>query len=445
MHPASLTRDDDPARLARRGDARALAALLQAARADTLATFDAFARARPGLRVPYHETLNPPLWELGHVGWFQTRWLERHAQWRLGVQADPSQPPAPARPAQDDACFDSTRVAHASRWALPLPPLAALREELQRGLASTLAMLGELSAKPPADELLYFFRLVLLHEDMHHEAALYMGRALGVALHDARWQPRGLGEPGAALALPAGRWRTGREPGEGFAFDNELGAHEVELPAGEIDAQVLRWAEFLPFVEAGGYREPRHWTPQGWAWLQGPAQGWRALAAEGVASPTIPTGAAGAEPPTPGDERGPVPRYLRWRQGRWQCWRDGRWQPLDLREPASHLSFHEAQAWCAWAGRRLPTEHEWERAACTRGGDFSWGEVWEWTASAFGPYPGFSPHPYREYSAPWFDGRPVLRGASRLTQPRLRDARYRNFFGPGRHDVPAGFRTCAAG
>ena len=115
----------------------------------------------------------------------------------------------------------------------------------------------------------------------------------------------------------------------------------------------------------------------------------------------------------------------------WLQWRDGRWQPLDLRCAACHLSAHEAQAWCRWAGRRLPTEAEWERAALEPPGEFAWGEVWEWTASAFAPYPGFVPHPYRDYSAPWFDGRPVLRGASFMTQPRLRHPRYRNYFWPG--------------
>ena len=440
MHATSVTAPDDPAWLARHGDAAALERLLCAARQDTLAAFAAWERALPGLAVPRDDTLNPPLWELGHIGWFQTRWLERHPAWAQGVRADPTQPLRPARPAQADDCFDSTRVAHATRWGLRLPDAGMLRDELERGLASTLGLLGEVREAGRASHApsRYFFHLVLLHEDMHHEAALYMARALGVPAEDVRWQPRRLPEPPRPLVLPAQRWPAGCAGAfleDGFAFDNEVGEHEVALEAGEIDAQVLRWAEYLPFVEAGGYEDARWWSPAGWSWLRGPAQRWRALAA---------AGAPAAEPPAPGQEKGALPRYLRRRGARWQVWRDGRWQALVQQQAACHLSWHEAQAWCAWAGRRLPTEHEWERAACTQPGVFAWGEVWEWTASPFAPYPGFAPHPYREYSAPWFDGRPVLRGASYLTQPRLRHARYRNFFGAHRHDVPAGFRTCAA-
>ena len=464
MHAASLTAQDaiaglagvteNPAHAARCGSHLALAQALRASRADTLATFAALASALPDLRVPLHADLNPPLWELGHIGWFQEYWLGRFSARGHGAAADPQAPRlAPAR-ANADALYDSSQVPHDSRWSLTLPDANATRDDLARQLEQTLALLlgGDASASAAApalapagspanspanspedapattetqDDTLYFFRLALLHEDMHHEAALYSARALGVALEDARWQARPLPSPTPALYLVAGTWPLGGAPGPGFAFDNELHGHALALPAGEIDSQVLRWAEYLPFVEAAGYANPRFWTDAGRRWLATPCADWPHNA----------------------------PRYLRRATGLagtgWQQWRGGQWLPLDMSQPACHLTFHEAQAWCRWAGRRLPSEAEWERAALShprqpaQPGGFRWGDVWEWTASPFAPYPGFVAHPYRDYSAPWFDGRPVLRGASHLTQPRMRHPRYRNFFTASRNDIAAGFRSCA--
>jgi ergothioneine biosynthesis protein EgtB len=406
MHNASLTGAD----AARRGDAAALAAALRASRADTLGTFATCEAALPALEVPREPTLNPPLWELGHIGWFQEFWIARFAARHRGRHADPVGPRRAPRRANADAFYDSSRVAHPVRWSLPLPDAAATRVDLEAQLDETLALLADTDDHAPgADDRLYFFRLALMHEDMHHEAALYMARALGIETPDARWAPLPLPDPPPPIELPAGRWRLGHD-GDGFAFDNECGALEAALPVTSIDAQAVRWAEFLPFVEAGGYADARWWDDAGRRWLAA-------------------TGAQG-------------PRYLR-AAGGWQAWRDGRWRSLDLREAASHLTRHEAAAWCRWAGRRLPTEAEWERAALTQPQSFRWGDVWEWTASPFAPFPGFEPHPYRDYSAPWFDGRPVLRGASHLTQPRMRHPRYRNFFGADRNDIAAGFRSCA--
>ncbi|MDE2277253.1 MAG: SUMF1/EgtB/PvdO family nonheme iron enzyme [Burkholderiales bacterium] len=409
MHATRLTPllpDTRPGPTIRTAGATALAAALRASRDDTLATFAACARQRAESRVPQREALNPPLWELGHIGWFQEFWLGRNPQRGLGAAADPDVPRPPSLRPDADALYDSSRVPHATRWQLPLPDAAATHEDLARQLAQTLALLGEADDD---DRALYFFRLALLHEDMHHEAALYMAQSLGLAIADPRWQPRPLGDVRAALALEAGAWRLGHQEA-GFAFDNERVGAVVAVPATEIDRRVLCWGEYLPFVEAGGYREPAWWSEAGAAWL----------AATQASSP----------------------RYTRRLGPAWQLQRHGRWSPLDPALPACHLSAFEAEAWCRWAGRRLPTEAEWERAAVQHPGAFAWGAVWEWTASAFAPYPGFAPHPYRDYSAPWFGSRRVLRGASFMTQPRMHHPRYRNFFAPDRNDVPAGFRSC---
>jgi EgtB-related family protein len=198
----------------------------------------------------------------------------------------------------------------------------------------------------------------------------------------------------------------------------------------------VRWAEYLPFVDSGGYDDPRWWTPEGWRWLRDELPRWGEIAAQG-APQAEPVGTAAR-----------LPRCLRRRPAsgaapaRWETWNYGRWTPLNPCEAAQHLSAHEARAWCAWAGRRLPSEFEWERARAAHPEAFRWGDVWEWTASPHRPFPGFVAHPYRDYAAPWFDDRPVLKGASHLTQPRMHHPRYRNFFTADRNDLAAGFRTC---
>ena len=328
--------NSSPAEQARQGDAAALAAALQASRRDTLATFAAYESALPGLRVPQHAELNPPLWELGHIGWFQDFWLARSPNHAQGHRADPNAPRRAARRADADALYDSSRVPHDSRWALPLPDAETTRADLQAQLETSLELLGTVDdASAARDDALYFFRLALLHEDMHHEAALYMAQALGVPIADARWQAANLPSPPAPLCFDAGGWRLGSAADDGFAFDNELGAHDVPVAATTIDAQAVRWAEFLPFVEDGGHADARCWSDAGWHWRQ----------QHGLAAP----------------------RYLRHDAAQWQQWRHGRWQALNLAEAACHLSFFEAEAWCRWAARRLPSEAEWERAACSGG------------------------------------------------------------------------------
>lgn len=374
----------------RRGNRAPLARALVEARDRTLRQFTAFEAAlSPGLRVPCTPELNLPLWELGHVGWFADWWIVRHPQRHRGIAADPHAPRAPSRLASRgldaDAFYNSSTVAHDTRWQLDLPSADAVRADLAASLHDTLALLAVASDD---DDSLYFFRLALFHEDMHAEAAVYMAQTLGI-------------DPGGAVhAVPARRTGSLRVPatdgwlghrGAGFAFDNELDACPVRVEAFEIDADVVRWAQYLPWVDAGGAPVPRH----------------------------VRRGTKG------------------WEQQRW-----GRWQTLDPDAPACHLSAHEARAWCAQAGRRLPTEAEWEMAARTQQG-FAWGAVWEWTASAFAPYPGFKPHPYVEYSLPWFDGRPVLKGASTATAARMQHPGYRNFFPADRTDIFAGFRSVA--
>src|SRR5689334_10953818 len=155
------------------------------------------------MAVPYAPNLNPPRWELGHVGWFQDWWLARNPQRDRGVAADPDARRAPPRLPHADAWFDSSRIAHRDRWSLPLPSADALRAEIAQGLDDSLRLLRD-SAE--SDDALYFFRLALFHEDMHHEAAVYMAQHLGLPLHG--WKPR-VHAPARPLAIEGGAHLTG--------------------------------------------------------------------------------------------------------------------------------------------------------------------------------------------------------------------------------------------
>ncbi len=390
-----------------------LEAALVAGRERLLALFEGFERVlgANGLRISHDPVLNLPLWELGHMGWFEEHWLSRNPAMAMGAGADPHALRQTSIRDDADALYDSSNVPHARRWQLELPSADVTREYLGRVRESTLALLRQCAS---SDAALYFFRLVLFHEDMHREAWHFMAQQLGVDLGSALLERTPAPSPlRGEWQVPAGMRRLGSD-GSGFAFDNELQASERFVEAFAIDRAPVSWRQFLPFVAAGGYEQQSLWTQAGWAWRA--------------------------------HQQRAHPRHLRQTAEGWEQRRFGRWQALDANAPVIHVSAHEAEAWCRWAGRRLPSEAEWETAALlaiAEGQHFDWGEVWEWTASRFAPYPGFVAHPYRDYSQPWFDGRPVLRGASFATTPHMKHPRYRNYFPADRDDVFAGFRSCA--
>ena len=396
------------------GNTRCLrgAALVQAlreSRARTWSLVDDLTAAQ--WQVPEQPGVNPIAWELGHLAWFAEFWVLRgpHALGADGVTVALQAP----RHAGPDARFDSSRLAHAARWRMAMPS----RGELVDMLGAQLEACIEALPDGDDDGALYFHRLALFHEDMHAEAFTWLRAALGLPapLGFDRFRPRLPPENAGGLThVSSGSVKIGSPPEcPGFAFDNEQPGNTVTLADFEIDTAPLTAGAFLRFVEAGGYDAPAHWP--------GAAGVWRA--ASGLRHPQ------------------------RWRRdsstnspSRWQtCW-FGQWQPLVPDAPLIHVNAFEAEAYCHWAGRRLPSAAEWEHAAP----QLRWGaSVWEWTADAFQPYPGFAPGPYRDYSAPWFGDHRELRGGSFATSPRLHDVRYRNFFEPHRSDVFAGFRTAA--
>ena len=380
-----------------------LATALQDARHYTLTLFDRFQSS--GLdaieRVPYLPIINPPLWELGHLAWF--------AEWFVLREAATSHPAAAQHPCLLDAgdrWFDSGNVAHTTRWTLDLPDTLKIKSYADEVLNR---ILEKLANTPDDEQALYPFRLILAHEDMHGEAFSYTLQTLGLAA------PPQLATQTLTTTLPsdlhfsAGAFQLGSPSAHEFVFDNEKWAHPVTLPAFNISSALVSNAQYQQFVAAGGYAEMQFWSDAGRAWLT--------------------------------STKRTAPRY--WQGDGKHVQRYEKLIELPENEPVRHVSLHEAQAYCRWAGRRLPGEAEWEFAALSGLPEFHWGGLWEWTDSPFLAYPGFSADAYLEYSAPWLGTHQVLRGASFATQARMRSPRYRNFFTAERDDIFVGFRTCA--
>ena len=396
-----------------------LSLALMDARNHTLHLFAQYQHALESVHyvVPQLATVNPPLWELGHIGWFQEWWIARNRQRALGTRCEPAHMRLASIEPNADRWWDSTHVAHHTRWTLDLPDLNHIRAYLLDTLEGTLDLLEKAD---DSDDALYFYRLCLFHEDMHAEALVHMAQTLGLKL-DAPIQqaftpaPMNLREP---MLIPACVWQMGSSPESGFHFDNEWPVHKVNVPEFEIDAQPVTWAQYVEFVADDGYDRQELWSAEGWQWLQS------LVSTDGRRSPRYVDQigvASGAVMQT----RFGTPRRMLGNQ------------------PAMHMSWYEADAWCRWAGRRLPYEAEWEVAAHTavkRG--FLWGNVWEWTGTTFRGFEGFQADPYTDYSQPWFGNHKVLRGASFATRARMKTPKYRNFYLPERDDMFCGFRSC---
>ena len=428
-------------------EAEALAEELTEAHVRTLALIGGLSDEQ--LMGPRLDIVNPFRWEAGHVAWFH----EYFALRRLNPDFAPLIP-------DSDGLYNSSTVAHESRWLLPLPDRSGTLAYMARVLEE---MRARLACEPLSARARYLFHLTLSHEDMHGEAFVQMRQTLGYpkpAIAGIGPANSDAGPFHGDAAVPGGTFRLGSEQTEPFVFDNEKWAHDVELAPFRIARAPVTNAEFGAFIEDGGYLRGDFWSADGWAW--------RTVAI--------------AEHPV---------YWIRDGRRGWRVRAFDRNTELHPHHPVIHVNWYEADAYCRWAHRRLPTEAEWEAAAAgapDAGGRLSprkrkypWGDappdaaranleghalgpvdvaacgagdsafgcrqmignVWEWTASDFRPYPGFAPDDYEDYSQPWFGTRKVLRGGAWPTRGRLITPAYRNFFTPERRDVFAGFRTSA--
>jgi iron(II)-dependent oxidoreductase len=396
------------------------------------------------LRRQISPIMSPLVWDLAHVGNYEELWLLRAV-----TGAPPIDPTL-------DALYDAFRHARRNRPSLPL--LGPV--EARRYIADVRGrVLGTLESSPLPDDApltkdAFVYGMVIQHEHQHDETMLATLQLMGDEAYRpvAPPPPPGSALPSAEVLIPAGGFVMGSE--DPWAYDNERPAHPVELPAYWIDTAPVTNRQYGEFVGAGGYHERRWWGDEGWVWRE-----------------------------TTGAEH---PQFWR-REGTdsWSRVRFGWREDLPPAEPVQHVSWHEADAYARGAGKRLPTEAEWEKAASWAPDGappprYPWGDdhddsranlgqrhfrpapvgaypggaspsgvhqligdVWEWTSSDFEPYPGFASFPYREYSEVFFgSGYKVLRGGSWATHPRAARTSFRNWDLPVRRQIFAGFR-CA--
>ncbi|MET8679310.1 ergothioneine biosynthesis protein EgtB [Streptomyces sp. NPDC004647] len=399
----------------------------------------------PDLTAQHSPLMSPLVWDLAHIGNQEELWLLRAVGGHEALRPD------------IDKVYDAFEHPRAERPSLPLLPPAEARGYVADVRTRVLDVLERTPLRGgPLVDAGFAFGMIAQHEQQHDETMLIT--------HQLRRGPAALtappppGPPANEAALPAevlvpgGPFTMGSST-EPWALDNERPGHFCDVPDFFIDTVPVANGAYARFIEDGGYDDPRWWTPQGWAYIRE-----HALVA---------------------------PLFWQREGGQWLRRRFGAVEPVPAQEPVLHVSWYEADAYARWAGRRLPTEAEWEKAArhdpaTGRSRRYPWGDadpsaehanlgqrhlqpapvgaypegasplgvrqlmgdVWEWTASDFLAYPGFAPFPYREYSQVFFgSAHKVLRGGSFAVDPVACRGTFRNWDLPIRRQIFSGFRT----
>jgi len=392
--------------------------------------------------------MSPVVWDLGHIAGFEELWLLRHLERPLEGLASIGEMPGLFNP------FEHPRR---TRGGLTLPGLRETWDILTEVRSKVLDRLDHVDLAPDAPPLTrdgYVYHMVAQHEAQHGETILQTMQLK----RGAPYRPLGRGvvpspRPVAdgMVRFPGGRVAIGTDDRR-VAYDNERPRHQIDSAAFDIDVTPVTNGAYLEFIGAGGYASSRWWSPEGWAWRA--------------------------------ESQVEAPKHWFCEGDEWWTRTFDRVHRVDPSHPVVHVSYYEADAFARWAGKRLPTEVEWEAAATWDPDSDSqrlwpWGErpatasqanidqvmfgtapvgayarnvspigcygmigdVWEWTMSDFGPYPGFTSFPYREYSEAFFGSEyKVLRGGSWATRALASRSTFRNWDYPIRRQIFSGFR-----
>ena len=334
--------------------------------------------------------VSPPKWHIGHTTWFFETFILK--PYFMGYQEyNPD----------FNYVFNSyyetvgNRVIRTDRGNLSRPTVI----DIMRYREYVDEAMNKFLCKEPSEEVKELLILGFNHEEQHQEL-LYtdikyiLGHNPLFPAYSHEYHSPKIEKTGEDfIMMDEGIYEIGYK-GEGFCFDNELNRHKVYLNAYEISPDLVTNAEYLEFINDGGYHDFRHWHAEGWDWVN--------------------------------TNKVEAPLYWHLIHGEWYNYTYNGLEPVEMKQPVCHISYFEAYAFAAWKGMRLPTEFEWEAASA----QFSWGKSWEWTESSYLPYPGFAKAPgaIGEYNGKFMVNQKVLRGASEVTSPGHSRATYRNFF-----------------
>jgi iron(II)-dependent oxidoreductase len=408
---------------------------------------------------PYHPGINPPIWEWGHTAFFFEFFILRNKD-----QISPIMPGM-------DPIWDSFDIDHHDRWK---PGMVPSLEQTQAYVQDVYHRIRHrIEINPLLSDDLYLYKYAIFHQHMHIESLIWCRQTLGYPAPksvnlDGQYNLKKYNQQD--VQIPGGEYRIGQPAGrpdfagQHFSFDAEKPGVIIHLNPFSISRTLVSKGEFIDFMNDDGYSRPELWSFGGKKWLQALRQKDNDM--------------------TRPNQQQDGPIYWKKKQGEWQERYFDQWYPINYSAPITHISYWEAEAWCHWAGRRLPTEYEWEAAALgNRKGesfhDFPWGDemdatrvdmdcrlmatglvtdfetgqspfgllqcigtVWEWTSSQFLPYPGFTMDMYPFMSTLQFGYHKVTKGGSCATSSRLIRGTYRQAYLPFRRDAFTGFRTC---